>query len=727
VTLSWKWIEEPHVVQLVADPANKIKETFEQNNSLVHDTYAKVLLLQVTQDTYDRMNNCPNHIGTYSCEDQLNWHINHMNEMFKNAIYPMTPKGSRERVRAEFLVMPTEADMDKWAKEHGGTVLTAGYDGGWRHNYGENTATWASNHDWGLPHELGHQLGIIDLYQLDCSANGNRAVDEEGDPVMIGHWCDMIDSMMHGHGPVPWSEHTAYASDTHFMKRRGFYGGYLVAMPKKNYVQVLDNQLSPVEGAKIIAYQTEGNRVTSDPIFTGTTGKDGKFLLPNRPIKHAPYVTELGYDFHDNPFGPIFCVGGNGLIFFRIEARGQIDYKWLEITRLNLAYWKGEKEEATYVYGTHIPHDLMPPTPQITSVTRDENGVKIKFTQTPDAPGAGPETRLSPQDKGYSNSTVHYNIYRAVPDPYNWTLVGTTTSRDPGEFTDKNPPQGMVRYAVTAVNTAQSESEFSKHYGYSVLGKPMGICLLPNGRLVLADHVDNQLIYLKPNGSVIGPWNSEHNHGYCTDVAVAKDGMVAYTDWPDGYDPKHVGFFLHSSTKHEMGDRHEKPMGSGDDEIAEPTGIAFDDSGNVILTDSGNNRVVCYTRDASKILWKVATGLSRPSKAIMWQGMLAIADTGNDRVQIVDPAGTKTAITISGLKSPSYVALDDTGRLIVSDTGNGALKIYTMAGGSVKEVGTFTGDASHKLQQPIGVTSLGKGAIAVVDAGTKSIVFGKLD
>ena len=740
VSMKWKWDMKPHVVQLIADPDNKITETFEQNNQLVHDTLAKVMHLKVSHDTFDRMNNCTNLVGTYSCEDQLNWYMTHMNEMFKNAIYPSLPNGSRERVRAEFLFVKDANEFREWYEKQGGQSF-AGFDGGWWHDYGENTANWCQKIDWGLPHELGHQLGLIDLYRLDLGMDLNLAPDEDNDPIMIGRGCDHI-GMMRGHGPVPWSEHSALAMDTHFMKRRGFFGGYLVALPEKIYIQLLDNKSYPAEGAKITAYQTKESMIPNEIVFEGATEKDGKFLLPNRSINQPRHITELGYEYHDNPWGAINIVGANGVLLFKIESKGHTEFKWLEITHANLAYWRGQKEEYTHVFQTHIPHSTMPSAPKnviaqcILSDKGIFSGVKVTWDKVPNSPALEGRQPFSEIDLGTktTKSTTQYRIWRALPPNYNWESIGIVWDRDASEFIDKTISPGMVRYAVTSINTSGEESGFSNYYGYSVLGSPTGITALKNGRLLLADGEgkQNALVFLKPNGSTIGPWNSVHCHSYSRDVAVAKDGMVAFTDSPDGYDPKNCGFWLRQWDSYVKGTPVKKELGNGENQISRPQGISFDDDGNIILTDAGNNRIDCYNRKGERI-WRVdnvkalrdKVNFSEPSKAIMWKGFLVIADTGNDRAVLIYYAqrDVQGPIVLNGLKAPKYVASDSKGRLLVSDTGNNRVLIYDHDEKQIKQIADFAGTDNKKLSSPIGITEIETGKYAIVDAGNKRLVF----
>jgi hypothetical protein len=743
VVYKWKWALEPHVIELVVDPDNKVKETFEQNNRLVHDTLAKVLHFAMTRGYYENANNWPNLMGTYSGEDHLQWYVNHMNLMFKNAVYAGTPNGCRERVRMEIVVTEDEAGKQEWYKQNGGDVQQAGFDGAWSFGWGPGAEKWLFGIDWGLPHELGHQLGIIDLYQHDVFPEDNLVPDDQGDPLLLGHWSDEVDCMMRNHGPVPWSEHTAYGMDTHITKRRGFYGVYLFAIPEKNYLQIVDNQGYLVAGARITAWQARARMMVGEPVFSGTTGPDGRFLMPNRPTGIPRTTTELGYEYHDNPFGAISIIGTNNMIVFQVQARGHTEYQWLEVTRLNLAYFRGEKDETTCVYQTRIPHLLYPPAPKGVRAERVGDAVKIAWDRAADAPAVTAEAAKSgikPEEVWTTNPSVSYAVYRGLGPEYNkWEKIGGTGANQPTEFTDKTPPAGSVRYAVSAIDTSRSESGFSAFCGIAMLQKPAGIAALPNGRLVLADAGLNQLVFMKPDGSAVGPFNSIHNHAYAHDVAVSSDGMVAYTDWPDGYVPNQVGYWMRpvTRTNEDIGSAFKKDIGPGEDQISEPTGIAFDEQGNILLTESGNNRVTCFDR-GGKILWryvgKDAESLKNPSRAVSWKGWIAIADTGNDRVQLVDPKGGKPALTISGLKSPRYVAVTG-GQLAVSDTGSGTIRFFDLPGDQPKQaasfdgswhIGTAAGDGTNrKLEQPVGVTIVGDDRYAVVDAGTKNVVFFK--
>ena len=78
-------------------------------------------------------------------------------------------------------------------------------------------------------------------------------------------------------------------------------------------------------------------------------GLDGIWELPNVPLDPAkvpPLPT--GDTLHDNPFGYLAVVGGNGVLHFEIESAGQTNYAWLGIVEANMAYYRGSTNLAVF-------------------------------------------------------------------------------------------------------------------------------------------------------------------------------------------------------------------------------------------------------------------------------------------------------------------------------------------------------------------------------------------
>ena len=116
---------------------------------------------------------------------------------------------------------------------------------------------------------------------------------------------------------------------------------------------------------------------------------------------------------------------------------------------------------------------------------------------------------------------------------------------------------------------------------------------------------------------------------------------------------------------------------------------------------------------------------------------LYIADSGNHTIRTLslssNRVGTFTgAAGVSGsddgvggaarFYAPSALALDGKGNLFIADTGNGLIRRVELAGAAVSTIagvagqhGVITGDAPARLNQPMGLTVLDGGSLAISD------------
>jgi hypothetical protein len=124
--------------------------------------------------------------------------------------------------------------------------------------------------------------------------------------------------------------------------------------------------------------------------------------------------------------------------------------------------------------------------------------------------------------------------------------------------------------------------------------------------------------------------------------------------------------------------------GSGNNQFLSPKGIAIDETGNVYVVDSGNNRVV---------------HLFNPKKEVRWVN-----------------AFTGKSVTDPGLLAPSQAALDRKGRIYVTDTGNRRIVVF-LSDGEVCQV--FPPSNSYQFEQ-------GPSMLAVAD-GSESWSFFRTD
>ncbi len=150
--------------------------------------------------------------------DWLNRHMDRFNQMFADAPAGGTPK----RVHFDVLEVLDDDTSDPAID----TIPFAVFP--FRYRAGEGTLrlsgyfSAADDIDYGLLHEMGHQLGLIDLYRLDTPASINQV---SGTPYFT------FPGLMHGVSPF-LSENSSHALTHWYLKAHGYYGQYLYSLPE---------------------------------------------------------------------------------------------------------------------------------------------------------------------------------------------------------------------------------------------------------------------------------------------------------------------------------------------------------------------------------------------------------------------------------------------------------------------------------------------------------------
>jgi sugar lactone lactonase YvrE len=184
--------------------------------------------------------------------------------------------------------------------------------------------------------------------------------------------------------------------------------------------------------------------------------------------------------------------------------------------------------------------------------------------------------------------------------------------------------------------------------------------------------------------------------------------------------------------------------------------IAFDPSGNLYITDSGNSVVEKVTPSGSLSIFAgigkagVPTPGPARSSALNYPGGVAvdssgnvyIADFGNDVVEKVTPSGTLSIFAGTGkvgaptpgparssaLGGPAFVAVDSSGRVYIADFGANLVERVTPSGtlsifaGTGKAGAPTPGPAtSSALDQPVGVAVDSSGEVYIGDASNNVV------
>lgn len=638
-TYVWPWKKERHEIAFWADPMARVRQYSYVNDRRTVWTHAKLLVCYVDRVTYDSFARSRNFLGTYSCEDWLQAHADWMNHLYSQSIYPKTvPEGVQDRMAVDFIgVLEDDAAHNRrWTK---GPPLSEGYDGGWWIGRNPDCSKWAAYWDWGLIHEWGHQMGLTDLYALNIGPENNQIRDAKGVPLLIGRHNIANNTMMHNHGPWVFSEDQAIALNHQIWRRRGYYGDYYYQLAQRNYVKVLDSGGKPVEGAKLRFWQSQADvhGFGGEPTFAGTTGKDGRFLLPSRP---APEVITYpvgggGYRLKPNPFGLINVVGGNGVFFVEVVARGQTDYVTFDVTELNVECARQGATDATLALTTQLPVADAPPAPEPPSIRKSGREVTLGLK------GSGP-----------------WAVMRADPVEYRWKVIG-----EPSEptYTDTLPGTGLYRYAI-ATKSGGTVGARSQPVGVASMTDPWGIALAPDGSAYIRDRANGQTLMILPDGSAVGYLGSVHWHFEgSVDHATDAKGMLYVAKWPDGYDPKNARIRrIDPRGKGTEYGREDLVWGPWEDSapghFREPRGIwVSPDDGTIVVADTGNDRVQVF--DNAGKLQSVVMGLNKPWKAMLASGKLVVCDTGAGRVVVFRREGDswREEKAIGGFAEPSYL------------------------------------------------------------------------
>lgn len=494
-TYAWAWAHDlspngqravgEHNVRFTVDPTNTIAETYESNNSLQDRTNAMSFSIFVTPEMYEAYNTPVDPVSPYSTEDWLQKQIAAMNTAFANSIYPVTPQGATLRVRINTIGIAAEAPPPDGA-----------HDGGWfirddvRHEGGYYDP--ATDIDWGLVHELSHQVSLIDLYAIGVYAANVFVTDHDGMPANFGFGWTNLDLMFGGdtsphNDPHLYSSHSAGGAATFAGYRNGYYGSYLFDIPLQNYLRILDNRGNPAPGVHVALYQRTGPwdptgqmGVDNTPEISGTTDANGVFPLPNRSA-NGGVVTQNGHVMHDNPFGVVDIIGNQGLFLLRLTRDAHKEFHWIDITQFNLAYWMGDTISHTFTISSHVPPPSAPAAPRLRQARIEGTLATLDWYPVPGAAG--------------------YRVYRATPPDYRYLvaadwLTGTTFAEWAGPWED-----GQHRiYAITTVDGAGRESAFSA-LAYAPTLTPQAVALDSAGtRTVLNNWNMYPLLRQQPDG-----------------------------------------------------------------------------------------------------------------------------------------------------------------------------------------------------------------------------------
>ncbi len=279
---------------------------------------------------------------------------------------------------------------------------------------------------------------------------------------------------------------------------------------------------------------------------------------------------------------------------------------------------------------------------------------------------------------------------------------------------------------------------------------PRGIAAAPDGSIYVADTFNNRIQHFTSDGAFIEQWG-ESSPGcpypgspppnvasgtFCQPwgVAVGADGSVYVADtWNDRIqkftaDGKFLTTWGHGISQ----DLNDVTGFYG------PRGIVVDSLGNILVTDTGNNRVVEFTTDGTAITQFGSTGVAAGQfaepvgLAVDASGKLYVADTWNQRIQVFTPDGSggytpTTSYEVAGWLTTSvnnkpFISLDQKGDIFISDPDDYRVIELSNTGEIIRYWGTLgNDDASFNL--PTGIVADTHGGVWVVDSNNNRLMY----
>lgn len=359
VSFEWQWAWDPADHDLSFKVIPDGEDYCDLNNKLTIRTNALMYKFMIERGALSWMETKRNMYGTLSCEDWIQGQLRYMNRLFEMSSYDFAPDGITQRVMAgkfeyvedgemvalgegPFRVGETDITVD------GGRGLTA-FDNPW--GRGSGGIYEYLNHIGGPDdawlHELAHQIGVIDDYQIIMPAENNK-VNGVGftfasKGIMGGGFIHPHPSLQRLYGP--WSRSNVQGLNATKGKRRGYFGEYLFQVPDNCTLQITDESGKPITDAEVKVYQTQDRVIERTPVHEGVADANGLVPLKNRKVA-ASFTTETGITLHDNPFGEIHVVGFNGLFLVIVHKNGKELYGFTTIMDFNTAYAAGQAENA---------------------------------------------------------------------------------------------------------------------------------------------------------------------------------------------------------------------------------------------------------------------------------------------------------------------------------------------------------------------------------------------
>ena len=266
--------------------------------------------------------------------DWINSHMARFNQLFAQA-------GTSKRVHYDTMGEVRDGDPDPVVTTINYAIFPFRFHVG-QDNYRAGSAYYsnAEDIDYGYLHEMGHQLGLIDIYRMSVGASVNQVSGTGYAPAS-----DLMFNVAHVVGPSDATAMTHWLDTAH-----GYFGQYLYGLPKRVLVRFVGSDGGPLANTPVNVYQycdrpVLGEILTNQVKASGVTNSKGFWQIPNVAIDTTVVPpTFVGDTLRANPWGYVNMLGNNGTLLLEVTVGGVHDYAWLDITEANVAYYSGLRD-----------------------------------------------------------------------------------------------------------------------------------------------------------------------------------------------------------------------------------------------------------------------------------------------------------------------------------------------------------------------------------------------
>ncbi len=270
------------------------------------------------------------------------------------------------------------------------------------------------------------------------------------------------------------------------------------------------------------------------------------------------------------------------------------------------------------------------------------------------------------------------------------------------------------------------ESTWSMPPEGSRVPAPRGMTVSPNDEYLVLDNVGRVLVFNENGDLQKSWWMPEYSVGRAEGICVLKDGRIVVAD--THY--HRIIFFDHEGAVTGMfGQR-----GSAPGDFVYPVAITQDPDENLYICEYGqNDRVQKFRPDGTFLLQFGGPGIEpgffqRPSGIVWYDHRLYVVDAFNNRIQVFTEEGKLVAILgesdrIAEVHYPYDITVDQHGNLFVVEYGAGRVSKFSRTGRLLGRYGhSGPGQTAAQFSTPWGLAFDRRGRLYVCDTGNRRIV-----